>query len=422
MIAIPERLRLLFVSPMPPSPPRFGAQARTHGLLSRLGRRHDVTAVCLFDPEFEQEACTRGLAEYCQDVTLVPNPLGRRGLPKRLLQLRSLVSRRTYQRLRNTVPGFQETLDRTLRERRFDLVFLNFPYLSHYRLRQSPPGSPAPAIVIDSHDIGYDLARRIADTSGSFGERLYGRLNARKLAREEKGAYAAADGVCVCSAADQARLAADVPEAQTVVIPNAADVDALQPRPNDPRADGRTVLFFGLLSTTPNVDGMLFFLGQIWPRIAAARPLAQCKIVGGQAPPAVLAAAGPRVEFTGLVEDLRPHLASAAVVVVPLRLGGGTRLKIVEAWAMGKAIVSTTLGAEGIEGVPGRDILIADDAEGFATAVVRVLDDPAQAAALGGAGRRLAVERYSWPRATQALEHFFRERLAARQPSPGTER
>ena len=135
-------------------------------------------------------------------------------------------------------------------------------------------------------------------------------------------------------------------------------------------------VYFGLLSTVPNVDGVTHFVQDIWPRIAEAHPEARCKIIGGRPPPSLLALAGPGVELTGFVPDLRPHLAAAAAIVVPLRLGGGTRLKIVEGMAMGKAIVSTTLGAEGIEAVPGRDILIEDQPAAFADAVNRLLAEP----------------------------------------------
>jgi glycosyltransferase involved in cell wall biosynthesis len=203
-----------------------------------------------------------------------------------------------------------------------------------------------------------------------------------------------------------------------VVIPNAADVERYQPRPGDPAPDGRTVLYFGLLSTVPNVDGVTHFVQAIWPRIAAAHPEARCRIVGGRPPPSLLALAGPRVELTGFVEDLRPHLAAAAAVVVPLRLGGGTRLKIVEGMAMGKAIVSTTLGAEGIEAVPGRDLLVEDEPVAFADAVIRLLDQPELAARLGRAARQLAVERYAWSGAARALEGFFREVIDRGGASP----
>ena len=408
----PERLRILYVSPMPPSPPRAGAQARMHGLISSLARRHEITVVSLFDEDFDPEDCRRGLRDHCREVILVPNPLGREGLAKRKLQLRSLASFRSFEHHRFLVPVLQDELDRVLRGQRFDVVNLEFPYLAHYRLRQSPPGTSPPPLVLDAHEIAYDIVRQMARSDVSPGRRLYAELNWRKLRRDEGAAFRSVDGIYACSAADQQRVLTHAPSARTVVIPNAADVDFYQPRPSDPPSDGRTVVFFGLLSTFPNIDGVLFFLREIWPRIAAERPQARCKIIGARPPASVAQQAGPRVEITGFVEDLRPHLAAAAMLVVPLRLGGGTRLKIVEGMAMGKPIVSTALGAEGIEAAPERDLLIADEPSEFATAVVRLLDDPALAARLGGSARRLAVERYSWSAAALTLERFFGEVIA----------
>jgi glycosyltransferase involved in cell wall biosynthesis len=407
----PERLNILCVSQMPASPPRFGAQARVHGLMTQLARRHDLTAAMLVDDEFDADECRRAMQAYCREVVLVPNPYGREGLTKRLLQLRSLASTRSFERLRVTLPALQQSLDRLLRARRFDVVNLEFSALGHCYLRQAPPGDKLPALVVDSHNIDYDLARQYARDGSSLVRRVYAEANWRKLRREELATYRDADGVYLCSAADQRRLREEVPKARTAVIPNAADVEYYQPRPLDPPPDGRTVVFFGLLSYFPNVDGVNHFVKDIWPRIAEAHPEALCKIIGGRPPPSLLALAGPRVELTGFVPDLRPHLAAAAVVVVPLRLGGGTRLKIVEAMAMGKAIVSTALGTEGIEAIPGRDILVEDEPAAFADAVNRLLAEPSLAECIGHSARRLAVERYAWSEAARALEGFYRRIL-----------
>jgi polysaccharide biosynthesis protein PslH len=411
-----ERLNVLLVSPMAPSPPRFGAQARTHGLLSTLGKRHEVTAIVLHDDDETPAISGPAMRAYCREVTFVRNPHGVRGWRRRALQARSWLSRRSYQRQLFTVPALQEELDRVLGSRRFDLVFVNLPYLAHYRLRRSPAGTAAPAIVIDSHDVGYDLARQVAARSASLGQRVHAAFNWRKLAREELAAYNDADGVCVCSVADQKRLAADAPSATTAVIPNAADVEHLQPRAGDPAPDGRTVLFFGLLSTVPNVDGVVHFLREIWPRILAARADARFVVVGANPGAAIRAHAGPGVSIIGPVDDLRPHLASASVIVVPLRLGSGTRLKILEAWAMARPVVSTALGAEGLDAVSGRHLLIADDPADFASAVLRVLGEPSLANELARGGRALVTERYSWGGAAAALEAFFRQVLAGRAP------
>jgi polysaccharide biosynthesis protein PslH len=408
-----ERLSILFVSQTPASPPRFGAQARVHGLMTQLARRHDLTAVTLVDDEFDVEECRRAIQAYCREVVLVPNPCVRRGLAKRLLQLQSLASTRSFERLQVMVPAMQRALDRVLRARRFDIVNLEFTFLGDCDLRQAPPGERLPPLVVDSHNIDYDLARQYARAGNSLTRRLYAEANWRKLRREELGTYRDADGVYLCSAADERHLLDQLPGVRTAVIPNAADVEYFQPRPTDPPPDGRTVVYFGLLSYVPNIDGVIHFIKDIWPRISEAHPEARCKIIGGQPPPSLLALAGPRVQLTGFVSDLRPHLAAAAAVVVPLRLGGGTRLKIVEAMAMGKAIVSTKLGAEGIEAVPGRDLLVEDEPAAFADAANRLLAEPGLAARIGQSARRLAVERYAWSGAARALESFYRRILQA---------
>ena len=181
----PERLDILFVSQIPASPPRFGAQARIHGLMTQLARRHDLTAVMLVDDEFDIEECRRSMREYCREVVLVPNPHGREDLRKRLLQVRSLVSTCSFERLRVTVPALQQALNGVLRTRRFDVVNLEFSFLGHCDLRRAPPGDSPPALVVDSHNIDYELARQYARAGGSLVRRLYAGANWRKLRREE---------------------------------------------------------------------------------------------------------------------------------------------------------------------------------------------------------------------------------------------
>jgi hypothetical protein len=234
----PERLNILCVSQIPASPPRFGAQARTHGLMTQLARRHDLTAAVLLDDEFDADECRRAMQAYCREVLMVPNPYGRQGLAKRLLQVRSLASIRSFERLRVTVPALQQSLDEVLRAQRFDVVNLEFPYLGHYDLRQAPPGQKLPAVVVDSHEIAYDLARQFAGAGGNLGRRLYAEANWRKLRREELGTYREADGVYLCSTADELRLHKEAPAVRTTVVPNAADVDYFQPRPRTRRPTG----------------------------------------------------------------------------------------------------------------------------------------------------------------------------------------
>jgi glycosyltransferase involved in cell wall biosynthesis len=317
-------------------------------------------------------------------------------------------------RLRVKVPELQQSLDRIMHSRRFDIVNLEFSFLGDCNLRQAPPGDKPPALVVDSHNIDFDLARQYAAAGGRV-RRLYAAANWRKLRREELATYRDADGVYLCSGADQRRLLEEIPGARTLVIPNAADVEYYQPRATDPALDARTVVFFGHLSYFPNVDGVTYFVREIWPRVTEVHPEARLKIIGGDAPRSLMDLARPGIELTGFVPDLRPHLAAATAVVVPLRLGGGTRLKIVEAMAMGKAIVSTTLGVEGIEAVPGRDLLVEDQPLAFADAVNRLLDERSFAVRLGQSARQLAVRRYAWSVAARALESFYHEILGGSQ-------
>src|SRR6516164_149206 len=168
----PERLSLLCVSQVPPSPPRFGAQARIHGLMTQIARRHELSALCLVDEGTDLEDCRRAMQSYCRDVILIRNPKGSQGLAKRSLQLRSLASLHSFERHLYSVAGVQEEVTRLLRQRRFDVVNLEFPYLGHLRLRQSPKGVRPPLLVIDAHEIAHDMVRQFA-RSGGVSRRLY---------------------------------------------------------------------------------------------------------------------------------------------------------------------------------------------------------------------------------------------------------
>ena len=190
-----ERLSILYVSPMPASPPRFGAQARIHGLMTQLAQRHDLTAVMAVDNEVDVEECRRAMQAYCSDVVLVPRPYVGEGFAKRLFQLQSLASTRSFERRIAAAPAMQRALDRVLLARRFDLVNLEFSFLGDCHLRQAPPNERLPRLVVDSHNIDYELAKQYASAGRSLAHRIYAGVNWRKLRREELGTYRDADGV-----------------------------------------------------------------------------------------------------------------------------------------------------------------------------------------------------------------------------------
>jgi polysaccharide biosynthesis protein PslH len=407
---ISERLRILFLTPYPPTPATFGAQRRVQGLLTTLARRHEVTAVSLVPSFVDPAEAERGLREICQDAVLIPSgPIN--GLGKRLRQLRSLVSTASYERLHHSMPELRHTLERLLTARRYDVVNVEFPFFGSYQLRRAPAGEAPPRLVLDEHNVEFDLVKQMTGLHRGMGRHVHNSLNWRKLRREEVHAWRSYDGVMFTSAPDDARARVLAPTIRSRVVPNAADVGYFKRASGHPAPDGCTVLFFGTFGYFPNHDGMLHFLRDIWPLLSASHPAARLKIIGSGATPELLAFQGPRVTFTGLVDDVRPHLAGAAVTIVPLRIGGGTRLKILESMAMGRPIVSTSLGAEGIEAVNGRELLLADDPASFAREVGRVLDDGALADGLGTAARALVERRYSWEAAGQVVDGFYREML-----------
>jgi glycosyltransferase involved in cell wall biosynthesis len=411
-------LNLLFLSHFPPSPPTFGAQRRIQGLMAALARRHRITAVSVVTSDYDPRAAERAMREYCDEVVLVPTRAWD-GPRKRLKQLRSLFSARSFVRNLYDLPALRAVLDELLSSRAYDVVNVELPFLALQRLRKAPRGAPPPRLVLDEHNIEFDLARQQANNQLGLARRGYNSIDWRKLRHEEVEIWTRFDGVAFCSAADEGRARRLVPSIRSVVVPNAVDVEYFKPRPADPPSNGNTVMFFGAINYFPNVDGLLYLLREVWPLIEKSHPRACLKIVGQQPTPEILAFQGPRVEVVGQVDDLRPHLAGAAVSIVPLRIGGGTRFKVLEAMAMAKPVVSTSLGAEGIEAEPGRHLLLADDREAFAAAVGRILDEPSLGARLGGEGRALVEERFSWEAAVQPLERLYHQ-LVAQAPQGDT--
>lgn len=268
-----------------------------------------------------------------------------------------------------------------------------------------------PRLIYDAHNAEWVLqdrawradARRLAGWPAA----LYSRLQTVKLRRFEARLLAAADATVAVSAADAAALQPLAPTARLTVVPNGIDTDAYAPT-GAPEDDDLCV-FTGKMDFRPNVDGVAWFVHDVWGRVRDARPTARLRIVGRDPSPRVVALgdAATGITVTGAVPDVRPHLAAAGVVVVPLRVGGGTRLKVLEAMAMGKAVAATSLAVEGLDLVPGREVLVADTAADLAAAVLRLAADPAERRALGAAARARVVRDYRWATLVPGIEALY---------------
>jgi sugar transferase (PEP-CTERM/EpsH1 system associated) len=266
--------------------------------------------------------------------------------------------------------------------------------------------------IIDTHNVDSVTFSRYVSALRFGPRRAYATITARKLAAFEKATYRDASGVWVCSDIERDLVRDLAPSTPVWTVPNGVDTGYFQPDDTPPAAD--RVLFFGRLDYYPNVDGLEFFVRDILPVLKRRRPGTELHIVGSGSTAGIesLVAADPAVRVIGRVADLRDALRSASVVVVPLRVGGGTRLKVLEALSMARPVVSTTIGAEGIDVRSGEHLVLADRADAFATAVADLLDDPAAALAIGRAGRRLVTARYDWSRIGGIVAGSLRE-LAA---------
>jgi len=398
-------MKILFVSPYLPSPPRFGGQRRMDGLMRGLAQRHEVSLLAFNTSDIYAEESVRESAKFCKQVLTLADldPVGLSA--KRKLQARSLASLHSFEYLQVARRAdFQAKLDALLApaKEQYDVVQVEFANMAAYRYSRR---GKTPRLVLDEHNIEYDLQRRTAGSADGVSRKVYNSLNWRKLAREEKAAWRRFDGVVLTSDRDQQLLVRTSPGTRTAVVPNGVDVGQFQPSLVPPEPD--RLLFFGANNYFPNHDALLYFIDEILPKVIERRPSVKLSIVGPGVQPAVIERQSAHVEVVGFVDDLMPHLQRAAAVVVPLRIGGGTRLKIVEAMAKSKAIVSTTIGAEGIDLKHERDVLIGDSPTDFAQQVVRALADPELCTRLGQKARVLAEERYAWTAVVQRLEKFY---------------
>ena len=400
-------MKLLFVTPYLPGPPIFGGQRRIHGLMTCLAADHELSVIALTNGHEDNSASEREAKDYCRHVIAVPDTLHRvTGRNKRALQFRSLFSAESWERTIYSSEAFQHALDQHLTEHHYDAIVCEFVFMANYRFKIPRART---LMVLDEHNIEYDLLRRTAE-SARLDRKFFQSVNWRKLRREEIRMWKRFDACTLTSRRDEEIVQAEAPGVRTTVVPNGVDIELFKPR--EEAVEPQTLLFFGAINYFPNADAALFFAGQVMPLLKHRYPKVRFRIVGPVGEGPVQNLADEHTELVGFVDDVHAEIARAAIVVAPLRIGGGTRLKILEAMSMGKAVVATRIGAEGLDVHHGRDILLADSPAELAREIGRLLDDDALRVQLGRAARETVVAQYSWRSCADRLDAFFRELLS----------
>lgn len=378
-------LDLLVIATSVPYPPVWGYAQRCFQLARQLARRHRVTMVCY--SLADQASDVADLAEYVHEVVAVlqrPTP----GWGRRLGQLRSICSSDPFHSRGTQTSAMQTTVDQLVTSGCVDAVIIESSQMGWLSVAANVP------VYVDEHNIESELLERMARSERSSLRRVFYQLEYRRYRRFEGMVWDRSAGCSATSQRDASMISSRRPEIPVAVVPNGVDIEHFSSESDEPLPC--RLVFTGLLDYRPNYDGIHWFLDEVYPLIQRKHPSVELQIVGHGSPEVLRALRRPGVQVTGRVPDLRVHLDQAAVAVVPLRIGGGTRLKVVEAMSMGRAIVSTTLGAEGIDVVHDTHILLADEATDFAEAVVALLDDPRRRTRLGTSARRLVTDQYSW--------------------------
>jgi glycosyltransferase involved in cell wall biosynthesis len=380
-----QPMRILAISSWWPEPADNGARLRIANLLQSLASRHDVHLLALAQEEVSQ-AQIRRVQQICRSVDLMPQ---RMYVPRRGEQIASLWNA-TPSSLRATWdPGFAALVQRRAAEIQPNMVIAFALGAAVY----APLVQGAPRIF---EEVEVGSLYNDFTTAHSSRRRLRTWLTWTKHRSYMRRLLAQFNGATAVSASEEALIRPLLPpDATFTVVENGADVVGCESFIREPKPD--TLIYPGALSYDPNFDAMQYFLGEIFPRIRRERPGVRLRITGKAHPER--AAALPQiggVELTGYVADVRPLIAGSWATVVPLRQGGGTRLKALESLALGTPLVTTSKGVEGIVLEDERHMLCADDAEGFARATLRLLGDPQLRAKLSADGRAVVAQRYDW--------------------------
>jgi glycosyltransferase involved in cell wall biosynthesis len=390
-------LNVLLLTQVLPYPPDSGPKIKTYNVIKYLAQHHRVTLVSFV--RGDQSEYVRHLEQYCEAVYTMPMERGIAWDGRAMV--RSLLTRQPWMMVRDDRRAMRHLVERLAEEHSFDVA-----HADQLNMAQYAEGVPGAFKVLDTHNALWLLYRRLSSTMSPGPRKLLLGRDWRLLKRYEGRMVREFDAVLAVSHEDEAALQEAAGQlVDIVVIPIAIDTD--QVTPIERAAEAGHILHIGTMYWPPNIDGVLWFIHQVYPHIRARRPDVVFDVVGVRPPQEIvdLGGEGTGVNVTGYVEDLTPYLEHAGVMVV--RAGGGIRVKILNGLAQALPIVSTSLGCEGIAVEAGRHLLIADTPEEFAQATLRLLNDRDLAGELGRNGRRLIQSRYDYRVACRPLEDVY---------------
>jgi sugar transferase (PEP-CTERM/EpsH1 system associated) len=378
-----------------------GGKLRSFHIAKELARLHEVTLFTFYAEEENDEHPT--VAPLFHKVVTHPMKIrSGRGIGEALRYLATYFSSLPYVVAKYYHPDVARHLRTVLAADKYDVIICDF-------LTPAPviPFDWGIPVVVFTHNVEAMIWKRHWDVAENLFWRLAFRREYHKMQATELRILRQSAHVLTVSDTDTDFFARQIDRAKLTTVPTGVDTDYFRP------ATGETpdsLVFTGSMDWMPNEDGILYFVDQVLPLIRQRRPNTELWVVGRKPGKRVelLAESDPGIQVTGRVEDVRPYIAKGSVYIVPLRVGGGTRLKIFEAMAMGKAVVSTTIGAEGLPVTTGSDIILADHPELFANAVCDLLESSEKRNLLGQAARKLVEERYSWATAAKHVDNALR--------------
>lgn len=400
-------MKILYLLPYSPAKPTFGGSLRIYHILDHLCQNHDVTVAGFSTQEEEEQLLDRFPVLTCK--TYLVDPPGRTA-SRLLTQIRSLFSFHSYWYLSTRSKELQNVLDHIFSKQEFDIIQSEFPALAMYRFNSKA------VKIIDAHNVEYDNFKRMAKVGNPL-KKLFYHLESYKFYREETKICRQQDGLLVTSERDISVFEKSVPGVPKFLIPNGVDANYFHPKNIKPKP--HSLVFVGMMKYVPNYDGINYFLDEIFPKILAVYPDATITIIGKNPPASIKKKANRNIIVTGFVDDTRPYIQESSVYVVPLRMGGGTRLKIIEALAMKKPLVTTSIGCEGIDISHGESALIADDPQEFANAVMKLFIDKELCDSLTENGYKIVIDKYRWKSIGQHLDAAY-EKLTGFKTDTGS--